>query len=154
MAASRPSVPARNCTEPHPGFRRLFRQHVRREARVRQHAVEYRRGELLGACGRGVPVECRLRLCHERPEPGSVPRRSASAASCTRRLFDGPRHSCTPLLEVVLREGERLVQVSEDPDGVLVALRSAMMKWKSAPQASSVTSRASPSNSIMTGREP
>ncbi len=90
---------------------------------MREHAVQHRRGELLGA-GRGrVAVEERLRLVHQRPEPlGRRPPAAPSAASCTILRLVGPKQLLDALLDLALGEGVGAVEPLQDLDRVLPGL--------------------------------
>ena len=72
---------------------------VRPQRLVREHAVQHRRGQLLGAGGSGVAVEERLRLGHQRAEPLGVARLERRPGLAHDPLVDRPEQLLHAALE-------------------------------------------------------
>ncbi len=89
---------------------------------VRQHAVQDGRGQFLGAGGRGVAVEERLRLDHQRPEALAVALLQRLAGLADDALVDRAEQLLHAALQRALGERVRPVQPLEDLEGVLAGV--------------------------------
>mmetsp|Transcript_21330 Transcript_21330/g.71763 ORF Transcript_21330/g.71763 Transcript_21330/m.71763 type:complete len:307 (+) Transcript_21330:187-1107(+) len=113
------------------GSHALAAVNVRAERGVREHAVQYRRGELRRARGRGELVKERLRMSHELPEALAVPGGErldglrgdlvvARAEELPHALGDGrvPEYARVALVEVAKDDHRVLVRAQLHDDEV------------------------------------